>query len=228
MSLFAIADPHLSFNTSKPMDVFPGWSDYTVRLEKNWRSLVEPEDTVVIAGDISWGMDLREAAADFAFIDRLPGRKILLKGNHDYWWTTRKKMDDFLREQGLSTLHILHNDAYTVDNVAVCGTRGWFFDAENTADNKVLLREAGRLRTSIQAAKRTGLEPVAFLHYPPVCGGQACEEIFSVLREEGIRRCYYGHLHGPGIRHAFQGEREGIRMKLISCDALAFCPLLVQ
>ncbi len=228
MSLFAIADPHLSFNTSKPMDVFPGWSDYTVRLEKNWRSLVEPEDTVVIAGDISWGMDLREAAADFAFIDRLPGRKILLKGNHDYWWTTRKKMDDFLREQGLSTLHILHNDAYTVDNVAVCGSRGWFFDAENTADNKVLLREAGRLRTSIQAAKRTGLEPVAFLHYPPVCGGQACEEIFSVLREEGIRRCYYGHLHGPGIRHAFQGEREGIRMKLISCDALAFCPLLVQ
>ena len=137
-------------------------------------------------------------------------------------------MDDFLREQGLSTLHILHNDAYTVDNVAVCGSRGWFFDAENTADNKVLLREAGRLRTSIQAAKRTGLEPVAFLHYPPVCGGQACEEIFSVLREEGIRRCYYGHLHGPGIRHAFQGEREGIRMKLISCDALAFCPLLVQ
>lgn len=228
MSLFAIADPHLSFNTSKPMDVFPGWSDYTVRLEKNWRSLVEPEDTVVIAGDISWGMDLREAAADFAFIDRLPGRKILLKGNHDYWWTTRKKMDDFLREQGLSTLHILHNDAYTVDNVAVCGSRGWFFDAENTADNKVLLREAGRLRTSIQAAKRTGLEPVAFLHYPPVCGGQACEEIFSVLREEGIRRCYYGHLHGPGIRYAFQGEREGIRMKLISCDALAFCPLLVQ
>ena len=228
MSLFAIADPHLSFNTSKPMDVFPGWSDYTVRLEKNWRSLVEPEDTVVIAGDISWGMDLREAAADFAFIDRLPGRKILLKGNHDYWWTTRKKMDDFLREQGLSTLHILHNDAYTVDNVAVCGSRGWFFDAYNTADNKVLLREAGRLRTSIQAAKRTGLEPVAFLHYPPVCGGQACEEIFSVLREEGIRRCYYGHLHGPGIRHAFQGEREGIRMKLISCDALAFCPLLVQ
>ena len=228
MSLFAIADPHLSFNTSKPMDVFPGWSDYTVRLEKNWRSLVEPEDTVVIAGDISWGMDLREAAADFAFIDRLPGRKILLKGNHDYWWTTRKKMDDFLREQGLSTLHILHNDAYTVDNVAVCGSRGWFFDAYNTADNKALLREPGRLRPSLQAAKRTGLEPVAFLHYPPVCGGQACEEIFSVLREEGIRRCYYGHLHGPGIRHAFQGEREGIRMKLISCDALAFCPLLVQ
>lgn len=227
MSLFAIADPHLSFNTSKPMDVFRGWADYTVRLEKNWRALVGPEDTVVIAGDISWGMDLREAAADLAFIDRLPGRKILLKGNHDYWWTTRKKMDDFLREQGLSTLHILHNDAYATGNVAVCGSRGWFFDAGDAADQKVLLREAGRLRTSIQAAKKTGLEPVAFLHYPPVCGDQVCEEIFSVLREEGIRRCYYGHLHGPGIRHAFQGEKDGVRLRLISCDALAFCPLLV-
>ncbi len=227
MSLFAIADPHLSFSTSKPMDVFPGWTDYTVRLEKNWRALVGPEDTVVIAGDISWGMDLREAAADFAFIDRLPGQKILLKGNHDYWWTTRRKMDDFLREQGLSTLHILHNDAYAVGNMAVCGSRGWFFDAEDTADKKVLLREAGRLRTSIQAAKKLRLEPVAFLHYPPVNGGRVCEEIFSVLREEGIRRCYYGHLHGPGIRYAFQGEWDGIRLKLISCDALAFCPLLI-
>lgn len=126
MSLFAIADPHLSFNTSKPMDVFAGWADYTARLEKNWRELVGPEDTVVIAGDISWGMDLREAAADFAFLDRLPGRKILMKGNHDYWWTTRKKMDAFLRERELSTLHILHNDAYTAGDVAVCGSRGWF------------------------------------------------------------------------------------------------------
>ena len=228
MSLFAIADPHLSFNTSKPMDVFAGWADYTARLEKNWRELVGPEDTVVIAGDISWGMDLREAAADFAFLDRLPGRKILMKGNHDYWWTTRKKMDAFLRERGLSTLHILHNDAYTAGDVAVCGSRGWFFDAGDAADQKVLLREAGRLRASIQAAKTPGLEPVAFLHYPPVCGGQVCEEIFSVLREEGIRRCYYGHLHGPGIRYAFQGEKDGVRLKLISCDALAFCPLLVR
>ena len=228
MSLFAIADPHRSVNPSQPMDVFAGWADYTARLEKNWRELVGPEDTVVIAGDISWGMDLREAAADFAFLDRLPGRKILMKGNHDYWWTTRKKMDAFLRERGLSTLHILHNDAYTAGDVAVCGSRGWFFDAGDAADQKVLLREAGRLRASIQAAKKTGLEPVAFLHYPPVCGGQVCEEIFSVLREEGIRRCYYGHLHGPGIRYAFQGEKDGVRLKLISCDALAFCPLLVR
>ena len=228
MSLVAIADPHLSFTTSTPMDVVAGWADYTARLEKNWRELVGPEDTVVIAGDISWGMDLREAAADFAFLDRLPGRKILMKGNHDYWWTTRKKMDAFLRERELSTLHILHNDAYTAGDVAVCGSRGWFFDAGDAADQKVLLREAGRLRASIQAAKKTGLEPVAFLHYPPVCGGQVCEEIFSVLREEGIRRCYYGHLHGPGIRYAFQGAKDGVRLKLISCDALAFCPLLVR
>ena len=231
MSLFAIADTHLSFSAQKPMDVFPGWTDYTGRLEKNWRSLVGEEDTVVVAGDVSWGMDLAGAAADFAFLDRLPAQKILLKGNHDYWWTTRRKMDDFLREQGFSTLHILHNDAYAVGNIAVCGTRGWFFDAgagSDDADKKVLLREAGRLRASIGAAKKTGLEPTVFLHYPPVCGGQTCEEILSVLREEKIRRCFYGHLHGGGIRQAFQGERDGIRFKLISCDALAFCPLPIR
>lgn len=228
MALFAIADTHLSLTTNKSMSVFPGWDDYVVRLEENWRNLVKPEDTVVIAGDISWGMNLKQARDDFAFLHSLPGRKLILKGNHDYWWTTRRQMDLFFAENGFDSLCIVHNDAVEVDGrYAVCGSRGWFFDAEEDADKLVLLREAGRLRTSIRAAKDTGLEPVVFLHYPPIYADQICTEILDVLKEEGISRCFYGHVHGKGIRLAVQGEIEGIRFQLISADSVHFCPLAI-
>ena len=228
MALFAIADTHLSLGTNKSMTVFSGWDDYVTRLEENWRNIVKPEDTVVIAGDISWGMNLKQAKEDFAFLHSLPGRKLILKGNHDYWWTTRRQMDLFFADNGFDTLRIVHNDAVEVDGkYAVCGSRGWFFDAEEDADKLVLLREAGRLRTSIRAAKETGLEPVVFLHYPPVYADQICPEILDVLKEEGIGRCYYGHVHGKGIRLAVQGDVDGIRFELISADALHFCPMAV-
>ena len=228
MALFAIADTHLSLSTNKSMAVFPGWDDYVSRLEKNWRALVTPEDTVVIAGDISWGMNLKQAQDDFAFLHSLPGRKLIFKGNHDYWWTTRRQMDLFFAENSFDSLRIVHNDAVEVDGrYAVCGSRGWFFDAEEDADKLVLLREAGRLRTSIQAAKATGLQPIVFLHYPPVYADQICPEMMEVLREEGIDRCYYGHVHSKGVRLAVQGNVDGIRFELISADALHFCPVAV-
>ena len=229
MALFAIADTHLSLGgTNKSMTVFSGWDDYVERLEKNWRQLITPEDTVVLAGDISWGMNLKQAREDFAFLNSLPGQKLILKGNHDYWWTTRRQMDRFFEENGFDTLRIVHNDAVEVDGrFAVCGSRGWFFDAEEDADKLVLLREAGRLRTSIQAAKATGLEPVLFIHYPPVYADQVCPEIVDVLKEEGITRCFYGHVHGTGIRLATGGEVDGISYRLISADALQFCPIPV-
>ena len=160
MSLFAIADPHLSLDADKSMEVFRGWQDYVARLEANWRAVVGEEDTVVIAGDLSWGMSLAGALRDMQFLHSLPGRKLLLKGNHDYWWSTRRKMDTFFEEHGLHSLQIVHNDAALVEGIAVCGTRGWFFDAEEDADKKVVLREAGRLRTSIQAAKARGVDVV--------------------------------------------------------------------
>lgn len=228
MALFAIADTHLSLGTNKSMTVFSGWDNYVERLEKNWRSIVTDADTVVIAGDVSWGMSLNQAKADFAFLNSLPGKKLLLKGNHDYWWTTRRQMDRFFEENGFDTLRIVHNDAVAVDDkFAVCGSRGWFFDAEEDADKLVLLREAGRLRTSIRAAKETGLTPLLFIHYPPIYADQECPEILDVLREEGIGRCYYGHIHSKGIRLAVQGEVERIRFELISADALQFCPIKV-
>ena len=229
MALYVISDTHLSLNADKSMTVFQGWDDYVQRLEKNWRLLVTAEDTVVIPGDVSWGIGLEQAKADFAFLHDLPGRKLLLKGNHDYWWTTRRKMDVFLAESGFDTIRVVHNDAVVVDDrIAVCGTRGWFHDAEEDADKKVLLREAGRLRASIRAAKETGKEPVVFLHYPPLLVNQQCPEILSILQEEGIKRCYYGHLHGPAIRMAADGLIDGIEYRLISADALHFCPVLVR
>ncbi len=229
MALFVIGDLHLSFSSEKPMDVFNGWEGYEQRLETQWRALVSEQDTVVIPGDISWGMTLEEAKADFAFLNSLPGQKLLLKGNHDYWWCTRKKMDAFFAENNFHTLRIVHNDTVTVeDQVAVCGTRGWFYDAEKDADQKVLLREVGRLRTSVQAAVATGLEPIAFLHYPPIWGEERCQPFLDVLQEFGVKRCYYGHVHGPSIRMAFNGEVEGITLQLASADALKFVPLHVS
>jgi len=226
MSLFVIGDTHLSLSVDKPMNIFGGWDAHEQRLKTHWCELVSDTDTVVIPGDISWGMTLEEAKADFAFLDALPGKKLLMKGNHDYWWCTRRKMDAFLEENGFSTLRIVHNDAVVVeDKVAVCGTRGWFYDAEQDADQKVLNREVGRLRTSVEAAVKTGLDPVAFLHYPPVWGEERCQVFLDVLKEYGVTRCYYGHVHGPSIRQAFNGEIDGIQLRLASADALRFVPL---
>ncbi len=227
MSIFAIGDTHLSLGTDKPMDIFGGWQDYVSRLEKNWKKIVDPDDTVVIPGDISWALNLTDTKADFEFLNSLPGTKIISKGNHDYWWSTKKKMDEFFSENGFDTLKILHNNAYAVEGIAICGTRGWFFD-DNTAEvDKVINRECGRLRASIAAAKETGLPPVVFLHYPPITRDRVCEPIMQVLIDEKIERCYFAHLHGMSINYAFTEVYEGINFSLVSSDSLGFCPKLI-
>jgi len=229
MSLFAIADLHLSLGSDKPMDIFEGWHDYVTRLEKNWRGAVRDEDTVVIAGDISWAMKLEETKKDFSFLNSLPGQKLLIKGNHDYWWTTRAKIDSFLKTNGFDSLHIVHNNAYKIGGTGVCGTRGWIYNAASAEDVKIVNREAGRLNASIDDALRQGADPVAFLHYPPVYDGMVCREILDVLLQRGIRKCYFGHIHGgQAARRAVTGEYKGIELRLISCDYLGFMPLLVS
>ena len=229
MSLFAIADLHLSLGSDKPMDVFEGWKDYVSRLEQNWCDAVGPDDTVVVAGDISWAMKLEEASADFRFLNNLPGRKLILKGNHDYWWSTRKKIEAFLEQNGFSSVGIVHNSAEAVGALAVCGTRGWLYDAESAEDKKIVSREVGRLNASIDAAVKTGKRPVAFLHYPPVYGGLECAEIMDTLAGRGITDCYYGHIHGSAAaKRSPMGEYKGVRMHLISCDYLGFMPLRVD
>ena len=229
MALFAIADLHLSLGEDKPMDIFSGWNDYVERLKNNWTKLVSNDDTVVIAGDISWAMKLEETYTDFNFIHNLPGKKIFIKGNHDYWWGTKNKIDNFISQNNLSSISVLFNNAFECNEFAVCGTRGWFLENESAEDIKVLNREVGRLRTSIDAAKKIGKEPIVFLHYPPIYGGVICNEIMDVLIESNIKKCYYGHIHGQkNIRNAFEDNYKGIEFKLISCDRLSFVPLLVR
>lgn len=229
MSLFAIADLHLSLGTDKPMDIFKGWNNYVDRLTDNWKKIITDDDTVVVAGDISWAMKLSETYSDFDYINKLPGKKIFLKGNHDYWWETCNKMNKFLEENQFESINILFNNSFICDEFAVCGTRGWIIDAENDEDIKILSREVGRLKASLDSAVNSGKEPVVFLHYPPIYGDAVCEEIIEVLKQYNVKKCYYGHIHGSSmIRGSFNGEYEGINFRLISCDALAFVPLLVR
>ena len=228
MSIFAIGDTHLSFSCDKPMDIFGGWQDYVSRLEKNWRAVVTDKDTVIIPGDISWAMSLNEAEKDFAFLDSLPGEKLIMKGNHDYWWTTKKKMDAFLAEKGFTTLKILHNNAYRIGDFVLCGSRGWFYDAQTGNDKKVILREAGRIEMSLSEAEKLGGEIICFLHYPPVMGTQKCDEIMNVLIKHNVSRCYFGHLHGNFSSFVNNETVDGVKFSLISADFLEFCPKLVE
>jgi len=228
MSLFAIGDLHLSFGSAKPMDIFSGWENYEKRLEKNWRALVKAGDTVVIAGDLSWAMSLDGALKDFAFLHSLPGEKLLVKGNHDYWWSTKKKMESFFEEKGFNTIKIIHNNAYKAGGAAVCGTRGWLLEEDEDGGRKVLEREAGRLKSSIEAAKKLGGEPIVFLHYPPLSEQAVSSELMTILKNEQVKRCYYGHLHAQATRKAIKGERGGITFSLVSSDYIGFCPKLVE
>ena len=224
MSVFVSADPHLSLDTQKPMDIFRGWQDYTERLKNNWEKIVSPGDTVILPGDISWGMSTEEAKKDLKFIDSLPGRKIIGKGNHDYWWGTMKKLNEFTKENGLSTINFLFNNAYEAENIAVCGTRGWFFDDKTDNAEKVIAREAGRLTLSIEAALNLNGEPVVFMHYPVVYESGVCNELLEVLKKYGIKRCYFGHIHGEKTGRYEKYVYDGITFSLISADFLAFCP----
>lgn len=226
MSLFAIADTHLSFGTNKPMDSFPGWNDYVERIEKNWNKIVTADDTVVIAGDISWAMNFDELKADFEFLNNLNGTKIIIKGNHDYWWNTLKKMNEFIDENHFDTIKILFNNSYTVDGISVCGSRGWMFEGEDEHDEKVLSREVGRLKLSLDSAESEN--KIVFLHYPPITTDSKCDEILSVLKQYGIKKCYYGHLHGKAAKIVVDDTIDGIDFKLISCDRLSFIPKLVR
>ena len=225
MSLFAIADTHLSFGTDKPMDTFEGWQNYTEKLEQNWNKIVSPADDVIIAGDISWAMNFDELRADFEFIERLNGNKIILKGNHDYWWNTLTKMNRFLEEYGFKTIRFLHNNSYVCGGVSVCGSRGWLFESDDEFDEKVLNREVMRLRKSLEEAEKE--EKIVFLHYPPLTSNSCCREILDVLNKFGITKCYYGHLHGEAAKYSIDDSVDGISFKLISCDRLKFKPYLV-
>ena len=228
MSLFAIADLHLSLSVNKPMDIFgERWTNHVEKLTKNWNETVSENDMVVIPGDISWAINFDEAKADFDYINKLNGTKIISKGNHDYWWSTISKMNAFLAENSFDTIKILHNNHYRYENYGICGTRGWINETNVPADAKVLAREAQRLEVSIKSALNENLEPIVFLHYPPVFGNESNYDILDVMYKYNVKECYYGHLHGNAHKYAVCGEREGINFNLIAADFVQFNPKLV-
>lgn len=224
MSIYTISDLHLSFGSNKPMNIFRGWENHTERLFANWNRLVNQEDTVVLPGDFSWGLKLEDTLEDFKFLNKLNGKKILLKGNHDLWWSTVKKLNEFLTENEIKNIEILFNNTIIAENHAIAGTRGWFYD--DKADKKIVAREVGRLEKSLTEAEKTGLPVLVFLHYPPVYGNQVCNEIFDVLKNHKIKKVYHGHIHGAGFNNAVK-EYDGIKFELISCDCIDFTPRFI-
>lgn len=229
MALYAIGDLHLSLGTDKPMDVFGGaWAGYVDKLRQGLQC-IGLEDTTVLLGDLTWSLDLPGAKEDFAFINAIPGRKIILKGNHDYWWTTATKFYKFCEEHGFENMFVLNNNAYEYEDIAICGTRGWFFEenaAEGSHNDKIFKRELIRLETSLKAAgDKTKL---CFLHYPPRYRGYECPEILELLKAYNVQACYYGHLHGDSHKLAIEGCYDGTDFHLCAADFLKFTPVRVK
>ncbi|MBN1775115.1 MAG: metallophosphoesterase [Clostridiales bacterium] len=232
MAIWAISDLHLSLGSNKPMDVFGSqWVDSEQRIRDNWLRSVEESDTVLIPGDISWAMTLEEALPDLLFLEKLPGRKILSKGNHDYWWGTNGKVERFLEDNGIRSISLLKNNAFPIGSDVVCGTRGWVlpeYPEFSAADRLIFEREAGRLERSLQAG--TALLPeggrlIVVLHFPPLPGIDG-SSAFSLLCEKyGASLCLYGHLHGRGHEKAVEGVLRGVDYRLISGDYIAFKPI---
>ena len=228
MALYAIGDLHLSLGAEKPMDVFGGkWLGYMDKLREGV-SVIGPEDTTVLLGDLSWALNLEGAVKDFAWINQIPGRKIILKGNHDYWWSTAAKFYKFCQENGFEDQWILNNNHYEYDGWASCGTRGWFFEEDRggTHDEKVFRRELIRLETSLKSAGDKN--KMVFLHYPPRYRGYECREIIELLERYEVRRCFYGHLHSESHKLAVEGLWGGVEYRLVSADYIGFKPVTVN
>lgn len=240
MALYTIADLHLSTleSTNKSMEVFGRrWDGYIKKLEENWKRLVEDNDTVVIPGDVSWALSLEEATSDLMFIDSLPGKKILGKGNHDFWWSTMKKHKEHFEKNGIKSISFLFNNAHETEDFIIAGTRGWFWDeklstSKNNADfEKLTAREELRLKSSLECAKKireqTGKEIIVFMHFPPVWTDTVSQGLVDLLNEYGVKRVYYGHIHGNyTLPSSF--EADGLELTIISADYLNFIPKIIQ
>lgn len=228
--IYTIGDLHLSLGCDKPMDIFAGWTNHVERLKDNWNSKITENDTVILLGDHSWAMKLEDSLKDLEFIHKeLNGKKILVKGNHDLWWSTMNKIKNFVNENGFTSITFLFNNAYLAEGISICGTRGWIREnKKDEVDVKVLAREAGRLEASLKEGVRLGGELTAFIHYPPIYGTEENVYLTEVLHKYGVKRCFYAHLHGSSIRGALNGERDGVTYRLVSADGVNFDPVRVN
>ena len=252
MAIYTIGDLHLSFHESKPMDIFgENWKEHERKIKNDWIEKVTDKDLVIIPGDFSWATYLKDTYEDFRYINSLPGKKLLLKGNHDYWWTTLKSMREYLKENGFDDIDFLYNTAYEFENCIIAGTRGWS-QSQEEINEKMIQRETQRLELSLKQANEILMqncqekennerkEIIVFMHYPPITKNQIEEcinankevckinEFVRVMKENNIKRCYYGHLHGSSIKEAVEGKYDGIEFKLVSADGLDFKLLKIR
>ncbi len=226
MSIYAIADLHLSFSQPKPMDIFgENWTNHENKIKKSWMEKVKEEDTVLLPGDFSWAMELSDTFKDFEYLNNLPGKKILLKGNHDYWWNSLKKLNEFMEENEFKNISFLHNNAYEVEGHIIAGTRGWVI-SNKEEDKPILDRELIRLDLSInEGIKRFGEDKpiIICMHYPPTNNIlMENSEFIKLMQKYNVKECIYGHLHGDSLNEGIQGNIGNIQLKLISADYLNF------
>jgi predicted phosphohydrolase len=226
-SLYAIADLHLSSTDSYKPEVYKGYSHWKEKIEENWRKIVREGDTVVLAGDISFAKTLPEAKDDFAFLESLPGRKILIRGNHDSWWSTLTKMNAFIDENSFHTLSFLKNNSFPFGEYAVCGTKGGDITLEDENSRKIVKRERERLSASLRSAEENGLRPIVFLHFPPALTFVTDNETIDLMKSFGVKKCFYGHLHGESTKSGLSGEKSGIDFRLMSADFVQFSPIFI-
>ena len=223
MAIYTIGDLHLSFNDPKPMDIFgKNWENHEEKIKRDWISKVGKEDTVIHPGDFSWAMYLKDTVKDFDYLNSLPGKKIMLKGNHEYWWTTITNMKKFLNEHNFNNIDFIQNNSIEVENKVICGTRGWSLVNESEDEKRLIAREALRLELSIKSGLEKNKEIIVFMHYPPIIKQNMDNEFTKVLKKYNIKKCYYAHLHGKSIQEAVEGNIQGTEFKLVSADALDF------
>ncbi len=230
MALYAISDLHLPLGVNKPMDIFgKNWENYVEKLRENWQNTVTENDTVVLPGDFSWAMYLEESKADFEFLNNLNGKKILLKGNHDYWWTTMNKLKNFVSENGYKNIEFLQNNSFEYGDISICGSRGWNTPTGKLAgeDKKIYDREIARIELSIASAKNPE-NIVLFTHFPPILKDFRENEMVDLLNKHKIKKCVFGHIHSAGIKNAIEGDIGGTQYLLVSCDYREFMPVKIS
>ncbi len=232
MAIFAISDLHLSLNGEKPMDIFGSkWDNYVEKMANNWNSVVTEDDLVIIPGDISWAMYLQDTTKDLEYINNLNGKKVLIRGNHDYWWTTLNKMEKFILENKFDTISFLKNTAFIWEDTAICGTRGWNIADENSSedDKKIYQRERQRIVLSLEDARiQKPKSIIVAMHYPPKENNSVSSGFMDILENYNVEQCIFGHLHGGSHKNAPTGDESGIKLRLVACDYTDFTPVLIK
>ena len=226
MSIYAISDLHLSFDENKPMDIFgENWENHQEKIKMNWIKTIQDKDLVLLPGDFCWAMYLKDAYKAFEYLEKLPGKKLLLKGNHDYWWTTITKMREYLKQNNFKTIDFIYNNSYEYDKCIICGTRGWTITDNDEEDKKILNREIERLKLSFKHAEENynikGKQIIVCMHYPPV-KENLISEFINVMKQHNVSICLYGHLHGNSHYEIKEGKIENIELKMVSCDYTDF------